>query len=185
MKESLKPSLRKKICPPYLSKPPLKICSKAPITIATINQGDRLMGFNSSDTTALNAATDAGMKCFTLGMVGDSQRQEALNKIECPCQGNSEDNPKKLLAGAIEAYTRIYPEDTLWVEVNCDKIPSYVMDAVVDLQSFGCRMIVSHGAKSSHGKGPSLSASLCEAVKAANRGGKIWHPLEEVFMSAT
>jgi hypothetical protein len=142
------------------------------------------MSYDHRDSTALNKATEAGIKCFGAGIVGDSLRQVTLNKIECPCLPDSE-TPEILLANAIEAFTRIYPDDTLWVEVICDDIPLYVTDAVKSLQGFGCRMIVTHGAKSSHDIGSHLITSLSATVKAANHGGTLWHPIREDFVSAT
>lgn len=142
------------------------------------------MGWDSRDTAALNAATKAGIKCFGVGLVENIQRPVMLNKIECPCQPSSE-APEKLLEGAIEAFTRFSPDDTLWVEITCEDIPKYVADAVAGLHGFGCRIIVSQGSKSTHGSGPLLDSSLCDVVKAANHGGTIWHPLEEALVSAT
>lgn len=142
------------------------------------------MGWDSRDTAALNAATAAGIKCFAIGVVGDNGRQVMLNKIECPSQPIS-GSPEKLLADAIEGFTRKSGGgDSLWVEVIGDDIPQYVADAVSApaLHGFGCRMIVTHGNKSTRGNGALLDSSLCNAVEAANQGGAIWHPLEEAFV---
>lgn len=142
------------------------------------------MSWSSRDTAALNAATNAGIKCFGVGLVENSERSVMLNKIECPCQPSSQ-TPEKLLEDAIEAFTRFSPDDTLWIEVTCDSIPQYVTDVMAKLQGFGCyRMIVSLGSKSTHGSGSLLSSSLCDAVKSANQGIAIWHPLDKVFVWA-
>ena len=142
------------------------------------------MGWDSRDIAAMNAATAAGIKCFAIGVVGDNGRQVMLNKIECPGQPSS-GTPEKLLADAIEGFTRLSAGgDSLWVEVISDEIPQYVADAVSALHGFGCRMIVTQGSKSTRGKGELLDRSLCDVVEAANLGGAIWHPLEETFVLA-
>lgn len=142
------------------------------------------MGWDSRDTAALNAATAAGIKCFAIGVVGDNGRQVMLNKIECPGQPSS-GSPEKLLADAIEGITRLSAGgDSLWIEVTSNVIPQYVADAVSALHGFGCRMIVTHGNKSTRGNGVLLDNSLCTAVEAANQGGAIWHPLEQTFVFA-
>lgn len=141
------------------------------------------MSYDSRDGIALSAANDAGIKCFLGDVVGDGRYEVFLRKIQCPCNPNTE-APEKLLANAIDALTRLSTGDTIWVEVLCDKMPQYVFEAFLILKGFGCRSIVTHAGSSTHGKGPLLSSSLCDAVKAANEGGNLWHPIDNKFVTA-
>lgn len=141
------------------------------------------MAYDGRDTTAINAANAAGIKCTLGKTVGDGSQQVFLHQIQAPCEP-IEPNHAKLLANAIEALTRIYPGDTVWVEVVCESIPEYVQDAIDSLVGFGCRMVITHNGSSTHGNVPPLSGSLCKSVRSANIGGSVWHPLENRFVNS-
>lgn len=141
------------------------------------------MAFDDRDTAAINTANAAGISCTRGAPVGDSIHQVFLHTIRAPCVPNGPDHAE-LLANAIEAFTRIYPGDTVWVDVVCQGLPGYVQDAIDSLIGFGCRMIITHNGSSSHGNVPPLTNSLCKSVRSANIGGKVWHPIENRFVSS-
>lgn len=141
------------------------------------------MSYDDRDTAAISAANSAGIKC-TLGKpVNSGTPPVYLHQIQVPCAPNGADHAK-LLANAIEALTRIYPGDTVWLDVICNAIPKYVQDAVDSLISFGCRIIITHNGHSTHGSVPRLSSSLCVSVRSANIGGFVWHPIENRLVNA-
>lgn len=140
------------------------------------------MGFDARDTAAINKANVAGIICNRAGPVGNDN-QVYLDTIKVPCVPNGPDHAK-LLADAVEAFTRIYPDDTVRVDVVCDYIPEYVQLAIDSLIGFGCRVIITHKGSSTHGNVPRLTDSLCKSVRAANNGGMVWHPLENRFVNS-
>lgn len=141
------------------------------------------MGYDARDTAAINAAIAAGFDCSLGETVGVENHQVFLHSIKCPSLPHSPDNVK-LLANAIEAFTRIYPGDTVWVDVLDEDLPQYVKDAIDSLVGFGTRVIITHKGSSTHGNTPRLAESLCNAVRRANVGGALWHPIEKAFVSS-
>lgn len=140
------------------------------------------MGFDARDPAAINAANAAGFTCSHGEMVGKNQ-QVFLHSIKCP---DLPDGPSdaKLLANAIEAFTRIYPGDTVWVDVLREDFPKYVQDAIDSLAGFGTRVIITHKESATHGNAPRLPEPLCDAVKRANVRGSLWHPFEKAFVTS-
>ncbi|MFV2922213.1 hypothetical protein [Pseudomonas alloputida] len=138
------------------------------------------MGYDSRDTAAINAAIAAGFDCSLSGTV-EADDQVFVHSIKCPSLPDSQDNGK-LLANAIEALTRIYPGDTVWVDVLSEDLPQYVQDAIDSLVGFGTRVIITHNGSATHGNDPRLAEALCNAVRRANVGGALWHPIEKEFV---
>lgn len=138
------------------------------------------MGYDSRDTAAINAAIAAGFDCSLAESVG-TDNQVFLHSIKCPSLPDSPDNVK-ILANAIEGLTRIYPGDTVWVDVLREDLPQYVQDAVESLVGFGTRVIITHNGSATHGSTPRLAEALCNAVRKANVGGALWHPIENEFV---
>lgn len=141
------------------------------------------MSFDRRDTQALNDATNAGISCFGMDSVGDGRNEVYVKKIECPYQPQKP-NGDSLLAKAIEAYARIYPKDTVWVEICSDSIPQYIHKAIKSLSGLGCRVVITHGKSSTHGSGQLLANDLIKDTKAANQAGDLWHPIENKFVRA-
>lgn len=84
------------------------------------------------------------------------------------------------LSAAIEAQTRKDGDAALWLRVDGEVFPHYVLEAIQDLRGFGTRMVVTQGSACSHAPGPRLDAAVCAAVAEANIGAVVWHPLAEM-----
>ncbi|WP_139831531.1 MULTISPECIES: hypothetical protein [unclassified Pseudomonas] len=132
------------------------------------------MGYNSTDTAALNAARKAGFDIGSFQQVGDSY---VINKIICPLRPACTD-AGAVLAGAIEASHRWMEKMTVWLTFDfAGPIPGYVTEAIKSLSAFGTAIVITHDGKSTHSPGPLLDKSLRQVVASANATSVLWHPV--------
>ncbi len=136
------------------------------------------MGFNSSDTAALNYARTVGFNPLV-----EEQGEHFITHFNCPAFPTCS-NPKEAFKRALEAAHYAETNPTVWLEIqNGEDIPDYVYEAIAELNAFGTGIIVTRGSESSHGPGALRDDSrLQNALKGANRGNAIWHPVDKKYV---
>lgn len=136
--------------------------------------------YNSRDTAALNAASEAGFRTTVMDAV---ENGIMLSGLSCPVAPICSD-PSVVLRNAIEALDRFAPNTTVWLQVEPGAhVPLYVTTAIQSLSGYGTRLIVTCGSSSTHPPSPPLDQDLCDAVAAANIGGWLWHPLAKQLVN--
>lgn len=147
------------------------------------------MAFEPRDMKALESASMVGIRVIEEKYRGSGRERLLTYTMVCPSylkleRGERERGGRSpaglCLSAAIEAQTRKDGEAALWLRVEGEVFPHYVLEAIEDLRGFGTRMVVTQGSACSHAPGPRLDASVCAAVAEANTGAVVWHPIAEM-----
>ncbi|WP_410951493.1 hypothetical protein [Pseudomonas sp. S1(2024)] len=132
------------------------------------------MAYESRDVRAHNEAQKAGIRTTGMDIVDPSH---VLSTLLCPRTPDT-DEPAKLLAQAIEASDRFTANTTVCLEVEGPlPIPSYVKDALENLNGYPVKLIVVCDGATTHAPGPLLDPDFCQKVKDTSPGGTLWHPI--------
>jgi hypothetical protein len=132
------------------------------------------MAYESRDVQAHNEAQKAGIRTKGIDIVDPSH---VLSTLICPRTPDSDD-PAKLLAQAIEASDRFTANTTVCLEVEGTlPVPSYVKDALDNLNGYPVKLIVVCDGATTHAPGPLLDPELCQKVRDTSPGGSLWHPI--------
>lgn len=147
------------------------------------------MAFAPRDSKALQDASMVGIRVIEEKYKGTGKERLLTYTMVCPSYLKLESGEKErggrshaglCLSAAIEAQTRKDGDAALWLRVDGEVFPHYVLEAIQDLRGFGTRMVVTQGDACSHAPGPRLDAAVCAAVAEANIGAVVWHPLAEI-----
>lgn len=135
------------------------------------------MGFNQTDTNALERARQCG---FIFDVVDTKPHiGKKINKVQPPLTISCSE-PDKVLFAALEALERMEGDvATIWLDVPMRKMPPYIGRALRG-NDFSLHLVVTHMNTCSHLPGIPLAESLKDALDKSETGehlhGQVWHP---------
>lgn len=132
------------------------------------------MGFTQDDGLALRKAQQAGFKSSA---VITDEVSWPVHRFSC-IQNPQCTDPAQVLRDAIEAADRHEEKTTVWLEVDAQSIPPYLLPAIQKLGHFPAAIVVTHAGLCTHGPNAGLTDPALQAALAkCSRGGAKWHPI--------
>lgn len=132
------------------------------------------MGFTAYDGLALKEAEQAGFKSTA---VITKEPSWPVHRFSCPQDPQCTD-PAQVLRDAIEAADRREEKTTVWLDVDAQGIPNYLVPAIQKLGYFPAAVVVTHAGLCTHGPNAGLKdPALQAALATCSRGGAAWHPI--------
>jgi hypothetical protein len=138
------------------------------------------MGFNAQDSYNLNQAKNVGISI-------QYEHFQDCDVIRMTLSSATDMSKISILSEAIMSVSRSMNDGystTVWLEVQFPRVPEGVYDAVKSCIGFGVGLIITCSGKSTHLPGELLETSLVEAVQAATRDGRVWHPFIQKLVEA-
>jgi hypothetical protein len=133
------------------------------------------MGFTVGDGLALKKAEQAGFKSFAV--INDETTEWPVHRFACIEHPQCTD-PAQVLRDAMEAADRNEEKTTVWLDVEAQSIPPYLLPAIQKLGSYPLAIVVTHAGLCTHGPNAGLTDPVLQAVLATcGRGGARWHPI--------